>query len=158
MAPTSKKLSRVLGKAEKFLGRKVFTPPAGTDDEKVELFVVVFGRPNGSNQVEVLGTGLLVNPRLVLADPDTVTALAAGATATSVGIAWVQGNAPHTQQRAVRNADARVDTNGDPDPTMWAIELNTASTAPIHTGIPSGASPANAWCMLFPWVSFCQTH
>jgi hypothetical protein len=38
---------------------------------------------------------------------------------------------------------------------MWALELEHESTAFV-SNIPEGASPASAWCFLFPWVSFCQ--
>lgn len=157
MAPISKKQRRVLKRAEELLGRPVFTH-TGPSQQEVTLFVVVFGRRPSTSQVEVLGTGLLTTSLLVLPDEDVTDVLADGGRATSVGIAWVQGSTPHVEQHRVRRAAERVDTNGDPDPSMWAIELTTESDAPIHSSLPEGASPANSWCFLFPWLSFCQSH
>ena len=155
MAPISKKQRRVLRRAEELLSRPVFTHD-GPSQQEVTLFVVVFGKRPASTQVEVLGTGLLTTALLVLPDEDVIDVLADGGRATSVGIAWVQGATPHVEQHRVRKAAERVDTDGEPDPSMWGIELINESHAPIHSSIPEGASPANSWCFLFPWLSFCH--
>ncbi|MBK8459971.1 MAG: hypothetical protein WAS07_15020 [Micropruina sp.] len=118
-------------------------------------FVAIFGRRSGENFVEVLGVGDLGDKALVLPSEDVNALLAAGATPTSVGIAWMTGNLEHVEMIPVVAFGARNGANGQPDPTMWALELQRESKAFVSS-IPDGVSPASAWCFLFPWVSFCQ--
>lgn len=167
MASTAKKLRKTIKRAEIALGQPIVRRPVRgvpdltstpTNSEPVELFVVVFGRRFAQPTIEVLGLGVLPHAQLVLPDEDVIDLLNDGATATSVGVAWVQSGTPHTEQLPVEQAGMRVGADDEPDPDIWAIALAEPSTAPIGSTIPPGASPASAWCYLFRWVSWCQTN
>ena len=121
------------------------------------VLVAVFGKREGSTRVEVLGTGNLVKDTVVLGDPDTVTALKAGATPTQVGFAWVRLGTGHTDVRTVRGF-ATAEINDQPNPDMWAMELTTPTKAPLPVTMPPGSSPASGWCFLFPWLSMCHPN
>ena len=70
-------------------------------------------------------------------------------------ITWVDEGHPPT--RHVELIRVRAVGPGKFPSLGWAAELEVASKAP-HFEIPPGASPANAFCVLFPWLSFCQPH
>lgn len=122
------------------------------------VFVAVFGTPHGSTHTSVLGTAQLIKTDVLLGGPDTVEALKAGARATMVGFAWVQGANNKTQARTVK-AFGHRETSDDSGQDMWAIELTTPTTAPMPpSNMPPGASPASGWCFLFPWLSMCHRN
>ncbi len=155
MAKQAKKFSKVIRDLESIIGAPVLTGPR--DGGVSALFVVLFGRLEGASRPSVLGRGELVKQELVLADPDASAALRDGATPTAVGIAWLSGDTPHSQLRAVRefgHREGEVASEAD----MWMIELSTPSTAPAGSAVPPGTSPASGWCMLFPWLSMCHKN
>ncbi|MFT4225588.1 hypothetical protein [Micropruina sp.] len=149
MAKQAKKFSKVIRDLESIIGAPVLTGPR--DGELSALFVVLFGRLEGASRPSVLGRGELASKELVLAAPDAAAALRDGATPTSVGIAWLSGDTPHSQLRAVGEfgpRDGEVASEAD----MWMIELATPSTVGPVTSF------ANGWCMLFPWLSMCHKN
>lgn len=104
----------------------IHLPTATLDPAVPEVFVAVFGRPPGRQQVEVLGgaalaAGATPSPNFVIADPDTASALRAGAVPTQVGFAWVEADGaatttmraaggPVAAARATTTQAARVQT------------------------------------------------
>ncbi len=158
MAKQAKKFRRQFQEFEIAIGRPVIVRPRGEAEPEVsETFVAIFGNQPGATNTTVLGMGDLALSTMVLADLAAVTALKAGATPTSVGIAWVSGSTPHTEARTVANFGHR-ETPDDSGRNMWAIELSSPSEAPDPGGIPEGAIPASGFCIFFPWLTMCQQH
>ncbi|MFT4217516.1 MAG: hypothetical protein QM619_10090 [Micropruina sp.] len=156
MAKQTKKFAKVVRDLESAIGVAVVTGRSDTG-EVSPLFVAVFGTANGATTPSVLGSGELVQERLVLVDLDVAAALRAGATPTSVGIAWLTGSTPHTQARAVGAFGHRKD-EVTTQATMWMLELATPSTAPLGFEMPPDVSPASAWCFWMPWLSMCHKN
>lgn len=155
MAKQAKKFSKVVRDLESIIGAPVLTGPR--DGEPSALFVVLFGRLEGASRPSVLGRGELIKQELVLADPDAAAALRDGATPTAVGIAWLTGDTPHSQLRAVREFGHREGELAS-EAAMWMIELSAPSTVPVGSAAPRGTSRASGWCMLFPWLSMCHKN
>ena len=118
MAKQAKKFSKVVRDLESIIGAPVLTGPR--DGEPSALFVVLFGRLEGASRPSVLGRGELIKQELVLADPDAAAALRDGATPTAVGIAWLTGDTPHSQLRAVREFGHREGELAS-EAAMWMI-------------------------------------
>ncbi|MCW3159550.1 hypothetical protein [Micropruina sonneratiae] len=163
MVNKAKRFRKVIRQIETVVGP--IRQTTETDDEQpVEVLVAVYGRRRRDSSVSVLGGaalagGVAPSPRFVIADPDTATALRAGAVPVQVGFAWVTGaGTTGTDARAVAGFGHRPgDTPEDLD--VWAVELSTPTTAPLPPStLPPGASPASGWCVIFPFLSMCKTH
>ena len=104
-----------------------------------------------------LGSGELAHALAVRLDEVVSAALATRrpAVVTHVVITW--SDEGHPPKRRVELIRVRAVGPGKNSLLGWAAELEVASKAP-HFEIPPGASPANAFCVLFPWLSFCQPH
>ena len=153
MAKQAKKFQRIIKDLELQVGPVI----TGGSPSTGPVFVAVFGTPQGASHAEVLGSASLIKDNVVLGGPDTVAALKAGASPTMVGFAWVAGINNRTQSRSVKSFGHREGDDETSD--MWAIELSSATTAPLpSSNMPDGASPASAWCFLFPWLSMCHKN
>jgi len=160
MPKRTKKFLKLIAQVEAAVGHPILVRDTGggSTPPPSPAFVAVFGTASANAAAEVLGSGVLATNKILLADPDTVARLNDGATPTMVGFAWVDGSSNRTQARTVRNFGHRELDNAS-DVEMWAMELSSATTAPLPpSGLPEGSSPASGWCFLFPWLSMCQTN
>lgn len=126
-----------------------------------EITVRLYGHPRLRPRVDpvLLGFGELVHPALVLPDERLRGRLAnpLGPLPTLAVLTWpisVDRESPVGVDLVRIKHTAPSQNSAGP----WGCELARDTTAPFDDHIPEGASPATAWCFLFPWLSFCRPH
>ena len=115
--------------------------------------VAVYARARGGRW-ELAGHADLLMPRILLADQELVTALAAHHTPveTVAHLSWMDRH--EVRGELIDIVDVGPIGSWQDHDGGTGLELDRPSTGnPIF--IPPGPGGDGFWCMLFPWASFC---